>query len=175
MIGSDNVTITAGFPDVLKKGHRYEASVIADITTVDPNRRSSTGLSINMKTDDEDSTNEDVSQTVAAGPHHYLTVSLSMRDQEGFELVRKIPARLEASMLSQMASQEIPEAQRFENEAILSEVHASGSMLFSAADTGSIVDEDGHVELCWKPNNYESITREGAELIDPKLTLRYND
>ena len=173
-IGSNTVRITADFPDYHKKGNHYSVSASAGVTTVDPNRKSTSHLSIDIAQNGKEETTEETGLRTEAQKYQYVSLFMYTKTQEGFEFMRAIDPTVEVSLSSSLATQEIA-GDLYEHEAVTSELNATGTLRMSKVANSEPSDKPAKISICWSPNNYESITMEPAELIKPELVLRYGD
>ncbi len=195
-IGSDTVSLIADAPVIGRadnSGLRFSSSI--DLTSVDPVQESSRYIVSSLDQRPNYSEFGKSSQSLTIAPFHYFYISLNIKAQEDKDHF--------SELLPNQVGNEIISGSYFMNSYDLGnywgydKTTTEGPMRIFIY--GSSVSDDSvgpgeysstynyftnkypegnkitdpKVEFCWKTNNYESVTTEGAELIDPRITLGF--
>lgn len=172
-IGSNDVTLSADFPDALNKGNQYKASLMASLASTDPANRTTVSLSSNIYQNSELESENNTYNELKSERYQFVKMAVSVESREGFEMTWSVPPKLRAMIESYMSPNDLEHEYQttpYDYSAISSVV---SKLKLSGSPSSLAPKEEGKISVCWKANNYSSITQEGAQLLKPKLTLTF--
>lgn len=172
-IGSNDISITADFPDELNKGNTYKVDLTAALSSTDPANKSSARLSSTISKNGEIETESESSNELKSERYNFVKMVMTVQDREGFEISWSVPPKLLGMIESYMKPTDL------EHEFLDTPLEYStmafveSKLKLSNTEGNAEVPKEGKISVCWRTNNYSSITTEGAQLLRPKLTLKF--
>ena len=180
-IGSDRLVVSVDFPNFYGDAQdSYKIGASFDVTSVDPNLSSTQNMAISFDRNTVDVGGQRSASSMSPiGKYHSMGFFAFLKTKEDhLELPSTaVSPRIYVSTSSSFSDHEAAQGDYSSYLKRFSSLDLRSELLMAKGQSPLTPSQpSGHrISICWKPNNYSSVTMEGAELIEPIVELQYNE